>query len=193
MKFNAWFVAVASTVVLAANAQPEMIIKQRARGAANGNAAQPVTPAPAAVAPRPTPVATPPNAQQQRVARLKADLAEVRSAGNVTDQVKRNFELDLVAIAQGSHKPSTNSVAALANSLLPALSDRKISAGLNERLMQKLVVLMNCHGLSASRAQEIIEEAKTAMTSCGISTDVAAKIATDLQAIVTEIQTPASQ
>ncbi len=171
-----------------ANAQAQ-IVKQRAKGVAN--TPQPANPAAAVGVPRPAPMATPPNAQQQHIAKLKADLIAIHSAGTVTDQAKLTFARDLLTVAQGAHHPSTNSVAALANSLLPALADRKVPVSVNDRMVQKLVVLMNSHGLSSTRAQEIAGEARTALTSSGVSTEAAAQIASDLQTIAAEIQKPA--
>lgn len=176
-----------------ASAQPETIIKQRARSVGSGgNNARPTSPAPSGATVRPMPVATPASSQQQHISRLKADLAAVRSAGAVSEQAKKDFARDLLGIASGSNKPSSNSVNAVANTLLPALTEKKLSTALLDRLVQKLVVLANSHGLSETRAQEIADEAQTALTSAGISTETAAQIAMQLRALAADVQHPAS-
>ncbi|MBC8094409.1 MAG: hypothetical protein H7Y43_01230 [Akkermansiaceae bacterium] len=177
-----------SAAGLSAHAQSQ-IVKERAKGAANTPA--PGNSTPGAGTTRPLPKATPANAQQQHIARLKADLADVRSSGNVTEQAKRQFARNLMAVAQGTPRPSTNSLTALANSLLPALADRKIPVSAHDRLVEKLVVVMNSRGLSAARANEITEEARTALANSGVAAEAAAQVATDLQTIATEVRKPA--
>ena len=122
----------------------------------------------------------------------RASLAAVRSAGTVSEQAKKDFARDLLGIASGSNKPSSNSVNAVANTLLPALTEKKLSTALLDRLVQKLVVLANSHGLSETRAQEIADEAQTALTAAGISTETAAQIAMQLRALAADVQHPAS-
>lgn len=179
------------TLLWNAGAQPEMIIKQRARNLGNsGNNQRPAAPANNNAVARPAPMTTPASAQQQHIARLKADLAAVRSAGAVSDQAKKDFANDLIGIANGTHKPSTNSINAIASSLLPALADKKLPITLSDRLVQKLVVLANSHGLSDTRTQEIAAEAEAALTSAGVSTETAAQIGTDLRALASDVQHP---
>ncbi|MGN6554722.1 MAG: hypothetical protein ACTHLW_13515 [Verrucomicrobiota bacterium] len=176
-----------------ASAQPDQIIKQKAKATASHNNAQQgvpsaATPGLSTSAPRPAPVATKPNAHQQHIARLKADIAAIHHAGAATAEAKQQFATDLLGTAQGANKPSTNSVAALANSLLPALANNQVSTAADARLVEKLVVLMNSHGLSSTRTQEIAEEAQTALQSAGVPAADAAKISSDLQAIASEVQ-----
>lgn len=177
-----------------ASALPETIIKQRARNVGNsgGNTARPAAPANSSAPARAMPVATPASSQQQHIAKLKADLAAVRSAGVVSDQAKKDFIRDLLGIASGSNKPSSKSLNAVANTLLPVFTDKKLPTTLSDRLVQKLVVLANSHGLSDARAQEIADEAQAALISAGVSTETATQIATDFRALASDVQHPSS-
>ena len=193
MKRSLFTLLMLNLCVTAVLAQAE-IVKQRAKGVANVNnpPAGNSSAAPVTSAPRPAPTATPPNVQQQRVTKLKADLAGIHQAGKVSPEAKQEFTKDLLALAQGATRPSASSLSALADSLLPAIADQKVSRAIDDRLVQKLVVLINSRGLSSTRTQEIADEAQTALTSAGVSAEDAAKISSALQAIATDVQQAAN-
>jgi hypothetical protein len=164
-------------------------IKAQAR-AVTGQNRTPPGPAPAPTPAYPTPMLAPvkPSVQQQNISRLKADLANVHQDGKATDQSKQAFAKDLMAAVQGSSKPGTNSLARLADSLLPALAPKNVLADADDKLVLKIVIMLNSRGLSSTRLQEIADEAQTALQSAGVPADEAARIAGDLHAVAADIQ-----
>ena len=187
----------------------EAIARQRAKNLANQNnnrsvdASSPSTSAPAMPAkPAPTPApgslaapTTPakPNQHQQNIAKLKVDVARIHTEHKVTDQSKEEFSRDLLSIAQGSTKPSPATLSKLADDLLPALAASSVTTAADDKLVQRLVVVVNSGGLTATRTQEISEETQTALQSAGVSPADASKVASDLQSISADIRPAAAK
>ncbi len=180
---------------LTAHGQAEVIVRERAKGVANQNnarqGAQPAAPAtaasPAAV-PTAPPAASRPTVQQQNIAKLKADLARVRQEGKVTDKSKQGFAKDLLVTAQGSGKPSMTTLASLSEHWLAAVASKDVTAVADEKLVSKVVVLLNSGGLPTRRTQELADESQAALQSAGVSAEAAAKINADLQLIAADVE-----
>jgi hypothetical protein len=171
--------------------QADVIARERAKNASNQTnsrqGAQPApAPVPAGTPARPAPVNRP-TAQQQNIAKLKATLARVHQEAKATDQVKEEFARDLLAAAQGSGKPSKATLTRLTDHLLTALSAKEVSATVDERLIPKMVVLLNSGGLSAKRTSEIAAEARTVLQAAGVSNEAATRIANDLEAVAADV------
>ena len=179
---------------LTAHGQAEVIVRERAKGVVNQNnarqGAQPAAPAPANPGAPMTapPVPSRPTIQQQHIAKLKADLARVRQEGKVTDESKKEFARDLLVTAQGSGKPDLTTLTNLAQHWLTAVASRDVTAAADDKLVSKVVVLLNSGGLSATRTQELADESQAALQSAGVSAAAAAKINADLQSVAADIE-----
>jgi hypothetical protein len=187
----------------------DAIARQRAKNLANQNNNRPVDPAtppgatpamPAKPAPTPAPgsLAAPvtqakPNQHQQNIAKLKVDVTRIHTEHKVTDQSKQEFSHDLLSVAQGTTKPSPAAISKLADDLLPALAASSVTTAADEKLVQRLVVLVNSGGLSTERTHEISEETQTALQSAGVSPADASKVAGDLQAIAADVRPAAAK
>jgi hypothetical protein len=174
---------------------PEIIIKQRAKELNNqNNVRQGVTPAqPAAPqAARPA-VPTAAAAQQQNVAKLKADLAKIKAKSQITTEQKQQLTRDLLGVAQGATKPSSAAVAKLANDLSAAMADKTLGAAEQARLVQDLVGVLNGANISPSQTQAIAADVQAIFQANGLARNEAATIANDLKAVAGEIQTAAKK
>lgn len=147
-------------------------------------AAKPATPA------TPLPLAAPakPSTQQQAATKLKADIAAARAKGEVTEEAKKQFAQDLKLAVMGSSHPTPATLNTFAESFLPTAAGRDVSPANDARIVQNIVVSLNCAGLSASRMAEIRGELESSLTKSGAPAAAAAKAAQDLAAIIAEVQ-----
>jgi hypothetical protein len=149
---------------------------------------------PAAPAPPQTIVApVKPSNQQQAATKLKADIAASRARGEVTDEAKKQFAQDLKLAVMGSSQPSPAALTAFTESFLPAVAAKNVSPAGDAKLVQNVVISLNCAGLSASRMAEIAGEMESALTKAGAPAPDAAKAVQGLTAIIAEVQGGASK
>jgi hypothetical protein len=155
-------------------------------------AAKPGAPAPAAT---PQPVVAPvkPGNQQQAATKLKADIAAARAQGEVTGEAKKQFAQDMKLAVMGSSQPSLATLAAFTESFLPAVAAKNVSPASDAKLVQNIVISLNCGGLSASRLTEIAGEMESALTKAGAPAPDAAKAAQGLTAIIAEVKNGAGK
>jgi hypothetical protein len=166
-------------------------INERHNAAENG--APPPGPPPKAgaanaAAPRPVVAPVKPGNQQQAATKLRADIAAARAQGEVTDEAKKQFAQDLKLAVMGSSQPSAAALAAFTESFLPAVTAKNVTPASDTKLVQNIVISLNCAGLSASRMAEITGEMQSALTKAGAPAPDAAKAAEGLSAIIAEVQ-----
>ena len=149
-------------------------------------APQPATPA-AVVAP------LKPGTQQQAATKLKADIAAARAKGEVSPEAKKQFVQHLQLAVLGHSQPSAGALTRFTEEFLPAVAAKNVSPTSDAKLVQNIVVSLNCAGLSATRMTEITGEVETALTRAGAPTDASAKVGKQLSAIISEVQTGAAR
>src|SRR5688572_29129271 len=118
-------------------------INERHNAAENG-APPPGLPPKAGAAKTAAPAATPqpivapvkPGNQQQAATKLKADIAAARAQGEVTDEAKKQFAQDMKLAVMGSSQPSPATLAAFAESFLPAVAAKNVSSASDAKLVQ---------------------------------------------------------
>lgn len=160
-------------------------IKQKAR-----NVTQQPAPAPAPAAkPAAQPANTPalPEAQQQNITRLQADLAALVIKTQVTPGLAQQFQKDLIAAVQGPSKPGRDSISRLAEDLAAALTDRKLSAVQQTRLAKALHVVLNS-SYSPTEAVAHANDALAILKAIGAGQAEVQAVANDLKAIAAELQ-----
>ncbi len=158
-------------------------IKQRAR-----DVTKPPAPAPAAK-PAAQPANTPalPEAQQQNITRLQADLAALVIKTQVTPGQAQQFQKDLIGAVQGPSKPGREVISRLAEDLAAALTDRKLSATQQGRLAKDLHVVLNS-AYTPMEAQVHGNEMLTILKTIGVGPAELQTVTNDLKAIAAELQ-----
>jgi hypothetical protein len=159
-------------------------------GTAPAPAPQPGTPAPAAPPASPRLVMPPskPGTQQQAATKLKAAIAALRAKGEVTAEDKKQFAQELKASAIGSGQPKPESLEKLTDTLLPLIAAKNVLPSSDAKVVQSLVVSLNCGGLSASRMVEIGDEVEAGLTKVGVAAPDAAKVKEQLAAVIAEVR-----
>ncbi len=154
-------------------------------------APQPAAPAAPAAAP---PVAAPakPSTQQQAATKLKADIAAVRTKGEVSAEDKKQFIEDLQLAVLGKSRPSHTTLTQFTDGFLPVIAAKGTTAANDAKIVQNLVVALNCAGLSGTRTKEIVGEVEGALTRSGAAAPEAGKASEKLGIIMVEIQGGAS-
>ena len=174
------------------------LIKKKAKDFSNQNSInQGVTP-PSPPKPTTTPAPTAPpaspntpkinEAQQQNINQLLADLKAIKSKSTVTPEQKQQLKKDLLTAAEGTKKPSQESVAKLANDLSAAWANQKLSATEQAYLAKDLNAVMNSASVSPAESQAALNSAQTILKYSGLTKDDAQKINNDLKAIAAELQ-----
>ena len=169
---------------------------ERHNGAENG--APPPAPPPKAGAPATTvaaPAAAPvkPGTQQQAATKLKADIAAARAKGEVSPEAKKQFVQDLQLAVLGHSQPSAATLTQFTEQFLPAVAAKNVAPAGDAKVVQNIVVSLNCAGLSATRLAEITGEVESALTQAGAPTDVSARVGQQLSAIIAEVQSGSSK
>lgn len=175
---------------------------ERHNAAADG--APPANPPPGAPSrnapaqPPPPPVAAPvaavkPGAQQLAATKLKADLAAAHAKGEATDEMKKEFAQDLAAAISGSSRPSPATLAKFGDSLLPTVAAKEVALTSDAKLVQNIVISLNCSGLSSTRLKEIADEVETVLTKSGVPAGAAGVVKQNLGAVAAEVQSGASK
>ena len=152
---------------------------------------QPPAPPPA------TPVApvapVKPSTQQLAATKLKADLASAHAKGEATDEMKKQFAQDLSAAISGSSRPSPAALAKFGDSLLPTVSAKGVVLTSDAKLVQNIVISLNCAGLSSTRLKEIADELETVLTKSGVPPAEAGIVKQNLAAVAAEVQSGGSK
>jgi hypothetical protein len=127
--------------------------------------------------------------QQQNVTQLQQDLAGLKAGSQVTQSQKDALGQSLTSLAQGTVKPSPESVSQLSSDLSKALADGNLSKQEQIQLSQDIAVVMNSANIPASEVQAVIADVEDILISSNVDKADAQKITSDLQAIATELQT----
>jgi hypothetical protein len=204
-KFNKTFfmklfiVVVLFTAIFATDAMASAqgaLIKKKAKDFSDQNSAnQGVTP-PVKPATPSTQAATPPSpntpklsaTQQQNINQLVADLKTIKSKSTVTPEQKQRLKQDLQFAAEGTRKPSPESVTKLANDLSTAWPDQKLSPSEQVYLVQNINAVMNSANIPLAESQAALNSAQTILKYSAISKEDAQKIANDLKTITAGLQ-----
>ncbi len=174
-----------AVITFGAHAAGIVDIKQKARDVTK-------PPAPAA-APTAKPAAQPantvplPEAQQQNITRLQADLAALVTKTQVTPGLPQQFQKDLIGAVQGPSKPGRDSISRLAEDLSAALTDRKLSAVQQARLAKALHVVLNS-AYSPTEAVAHGNDALAILKAIGAGQAEVQAVSNDLKAIAAELQ-----
>ncbi len=193
MKTALSLIGVVSLVAGAAIAGPDVIIKQRAKEIRDQNnvrqgvtppsqTTQPGQPAPPSAS---TPATT---ALQQSLARVKADLAAIKPNSAVTPQQNAQLSKDLLASAQGASKPSSATIAALADSLAAAFAQNSIPESGRNRLVSDLAAVLNPANIQPAQMQAIHADIQAIFQANGMARKDAVKIVDQVKAVAAETQ-----
>ncbi len=143
------------------------------------SAPQPQPARPAATTAAPTPV-------QQSLARVRADLAAIKPNSQVTAEQKQQLAKDLLATAQGVNKPSSATVAPLANELSAALAQKPLSDTSRNRLLTDLAAVFNPANIQSAQMQAIVSDVQAIFQANGMTHKDAARISDAVKAVAAE-------
>jgi hypothetical protein len=198
VEFMKTLLATAAVVALLAPSvfgQAEQIIKQRAKELSNQNNVRQGVAPPTPAAPPPTArpaaqpaAATPAIAQQQNIAKLKADIAALGTKSQANPDQKLQFVRDIVAAARGAAKPSQASASKFAGDLAAALADKTVSPADQTRLAQDIEAIVNGAALPQSQTQAIAADVQAILQVSDVKRPAAVTVADDLKAIAAEVQ-----
>ena len=188
MKPTYALISAATLWAATAFAQSDVIIKQHAKEIRDqNNVRQGVTPpstpaqpaSPSAGTASPTPV-------QQSVAKVRADLTAIQPNSQVTAQQKQQLAKDLLATAQGANKPSSATIAALAEELSSALVQKPLSDKDRNRLLTDLAAVLNPANIQPTQMQAIFGDIQAIFQVNGIARKDAVKITDAVKAVAAE-------
>jgi hypothetical protein len=171
-------------------AQAEMV-KKKALGIRDANnASQGITPA--SPQPPPQPVVAAPRgidpAQQQLIDKLQSALTATAAAPAATAAQTQTLHDDMLNLAKGTTKPSSDALSRLATSLVAALSGGNLSLRNPAQLAKALNVVVNTGNLTPAQAQTFVTLARNNLKASGVSEQAAQTITDNLKAIVGELQ-----
>jgi hypothetical protein len=176
-------------------AQSDMIIKQKAKqlpGAQSPNPAPPPrSTAPAASTPTPAPAPAAPTLtpdQLQSIDAFTAQLSAIKAGATLGADQKASFEKDAAALAKGGAKPSKESVSKLSGDLSTALSGKDVTLKDQALLSKAVYAVFNSGTLTAAQAQNAVNVAQKSLKSANVAEADVKTVATDLGAIVAELQ-----
>jgi len=172
-------------------AQSDIIIKKRAQEIRDQNnvrqgvasPSQPRQPSQPAAPATPTAPAT---LLQQNLAKVRADLAAIQLNSTITPAHKQQLTKDLLACAQGAGKPSSATIAALAESLLAASAQKPLSDASRSRLVSDLAAVLNPANIQPSQMQAIYADIQAIFQNNGMARKDAVKIVDQVKAIGAE-------
>jgi hypothetical protein len=166
----------------------EVIIKQRAKEIRDQNNVRQGVPPPSAPAQpaRPSSSTTSPTPVQQSLAKVRADLAAIKPNSQVTAEQKQQLANDLLATAQGVNKPSSATVAKLADELCTAFAQKPLSDAHRNRLLTDLAAVLNPANIQQMQMQAIFADVQAIFQANGMDRKDAVKIADSVKAVAAE-------
>lgn len=130
-------------------------------------------------------------AHQENVKKLQSDLTYIKNGSEVTPEQKQQLVKDFQKLAEGTVKPSQESVSTLATSLSSAFADQKITPQEQIKIMENVTTVMNSANIPPEEVQAVVQDAKTILEASGVDKNDVEIIVNDLKAIVEEIQNSA--
>jgi hypothetical protein len=191
MKSALALLAAAALLASAAFAQSDVIIKKRAQEIRDQNNVRQGVATPSQSRPPSQPAASssptaPTTLLQQNLAKVRSDLAAIQANATITPAQKQQMTKDLLACAQGSNKPSSATVAALAESLLAASAQKPLSDASRSRLVSDLAAVLNPANIQASQMQAVYADIQAIFQANGMARKDAVKIADQVKAVGAE-------
>lgn len=130
-----------------------------------------------------------PSAQQQaNIQKLKSDLQLLKSDSQVTQSQKDQMAHDLRNLAEGTQKPSQQSVDKLATDLSDALADGNLTYQEQAMLAQDIASVMNSANIPPEEVQAALNSAQSILESSNVDQSDVQLIMNDLHAIAEELQ-----
>jgi type VI protein secretion system component VasK len=123
---------------------------------------------------------------QQSVAKVRADLTAIQPNSQVTAQQKQQLAKDLLATAQGANKPSSATIAALAEELSSALVQKPLPDKDRNRLLTDLAAVLNPANIQPTQMQAIFGDIQAIFQVNGIARKDAVKITDAVKAVAAE-------
>jgi hypothetical protein len=171
-----------------------VIIKNRAKEVVNQNNVHQGVPPPSAAAPRPAPPAPtnpaapiPTVSQAQSIAKLRTDLAGLKTGTVATPDQKQQLIKDL-AVAARSTKPSLPTVTKFVNSLAAGVTEASLTGEQQARLAQNIEAVLNSKPLPATQFDAIIADVQAVLQVGSVKRASAVGIANDLKAVGAEVR-----
>ena len=191
MKSALALLAAATLLAGAAFAQSDVIIKKRAQEIRDQNnvrqgiasPSQPRQPSQPAASSASTAPAT---LLQQNLAKVRTDLAAIQLNTTVTPLQKQQLTKDLLACAQGTRKPSSATIGAMADSLVAAFAQKPLSEGNRSRLVSNLAAVLNPASIQASQMQAVYADIQAIFQANGMARKDAVKIVDQVKAVGAE-------
>jgi len=144
---------------------------------------------PATTPAHPAPAQTDPvlAATLRNIANLHTDFAALGNLAdtNSADTQKQLLQNDLALAAQGT-KPSSASVAKLADDLAKATTGKVKADATHQKLAQNLHAIFNSSHLSPSQQQMIFDDTRKLLQSSGVALEDATNVVNDIQQIAAE-------
>ena len=188
--------AVLGTVVLIstfANADPAVIIRERAKELSNqNNVRQGVAPPTQPAQPTVTPAAPQGPTISPALMRFNTDIAAIKADAQITPDQQQKLSLELIASAQGP-KPSLASVSKLAADVSAAFSEKPLSSTSRARFIQELDAVFNPTKYPQAKLDGILKDIQAIFQDNGLARLKAMAISDDVKAIAAEIQKGGAQ
>jgi hypothetical protein len=181
------FVVVTAVCVSHLHGGAENLVKERAKNVRDQNNARqgipgtppPATPPPAAAKPAP--------AKPTPATKIKSNLMNWQAGKTISAESKKSFSSDLLAAARGSRKPSSTTLGKFTDSLATALAGKKPGPSELSRLVENINLSLNSAGLSEERKDEVAAAVRADLESAGASPAEAAAAASDLKAVMKDL------
>lgn len=125
--------------------------------------------------------------QKKNVQELIVDLQSIANSSTVTQEQVKALGNSLMILAQGTTKPSQQSVDKLAQDLADALSDGGLSKIEIQRLAEDVAAVMDSANIPQAEVQAAIAHAKGVLESSGVDKGDMQEIKYDLEQIAAEL------
>lgn len=167
-------------------------VKRRAKDLVNQNNVRQGIPSPAPpqtpAAPTAKPaVATSAVPQQQSIAKLQSDIADIKPGGPVTAGQKQQLIKDIAVACRGT-KPTLGTVTAFVNDLAGALGGKMLDNAQQLRLAQDIDAVVNSAALSMTQFEALIADVQAILQVSGAKRNLAVSAAGKLKTVGLEVR-----
>lgn len=126
--------------------------------------------------------------QQTNLTKLQQDLAGIKQGSQVTQAQKDQLAHSMMTLAEGTTRPSQETVTKLSSDLSEAMADSKITPKEQAALMQDVTAILNSANIPPEELQAVMDDAQQILISSGVDQADVALIMADLQAIANEVK-----